>query len=288
MEVRAGGTTGATAETDFLTTFYVLALFHLELGEMKVESEQSLAVVDDDAIAFEVEEACEEDSACVHGSDRCSCGDAEIESLVLALGLTVENALRTVDVGCGGVGGSGEVPIPLAIGSDTAQIVLLDLHAFCDLRLLLGIRLGELFWNGEFHLNLRIIKVGYSERTREGQRSFASCTLGGQFEGVFARFCVEGDACQGEPGFSGGVVTEGELVCEPRAGEGFEFSWRLYLKQDWSAVHQASGLGACGPGGGGGGEGGKDEKKDPVEPVCSDSLGYAYAGRLRPSPHEQG
>ena len=41
---------------------------------------------------------------------------------------------------------------------------------------------------------------------------------------------------------------------EPGAGEGFEFGWRLHLKQDWGAVHEASGLGVDSPGGGGGGE----------------------------------
>jgi len=39
-------------------------------------------------------------------------------------------------------------------------------------------------------------------------------------------------------------------VCEPRAGERFELGWRLYLKENGSAVHQAGGPGVNGPGSG--------------------------------------
>jgi hypothetical protein len=38
-----------------LTAFYWVAFFYFEFGEMQVESEQSLAVIEDYEVAFEVE-----------------------------------------------------------------------------------------------------------------------------------------------------------------------------------------------------------------------------------------
>ena len=51
------------------------------------------------------------------------------------------------------------------------------------------------------------------------------------------------------------------MVAEPRAGQGFEFSRRFHLKEDWSAVDQARGLGMDSPVGGGDGAGEKTRAK---------------------------
>lgn len=54
VEVRAGSASGAAAQADFLATLYGLSFFHFEFGEMEVEREQSLTVVDHHAISFEI------------------------------------------------------------------------------------------------------------------------------------------------------------------------------------------------------------------------------------------
>ena len=53
--MRPGSATGASAESDRLAFDDVVPWFHAHLGKVQVESEQSLAVVDDDAVPFEIE-----------------------------------------------------------------------------------------------------------------------------------------------------------------------------------------------------------------------------------------
>ena len=106
------------------------------------------------------------------------------------------------------------------------------------------------FLDREFYFNLRILGASHGEGVRDGERSFGGGAFGSQFERVLAGVRFDADAGQGEPGFRGGVVTEGERMAEPRGGEGFEFGGGLDLKQDWSAVDQVSGFSLDGPGGG--------------------------------------
>jgi len=133
VKMRAGGSAGATAEADFLAAGYGVSFFHFEFGEVEVEGEESLAVVDHHAVAFEIEKAGQQHGAGIHGRDRGSGGDAEIQALMFALGHAVEDSLRTVDVRYGSFGGRGEVAVPSAVGRDAIQIVLLDLLAFLGL-----------------------------------------------------------------------------------------------------------------------------------------------------------
>ncbi len=250
MEVGAGGASGAAAQSHDLPALHLVPFFYFELGKVEVEGEESLAVVDDDAVAFEIEETGQQHRTRIHGGDGSSSGDAEIESPMGALSVAIEDALRTVDVGDGGYGWGSELAIPLAVRRDPAQVVLLDLHAFCDLLLLLGARFGEFLFDGEFHFNLRILGVSDGEGAREGQWTLAGRGLRGKYERVFAGTGFERYASQGEPGFGGCVVTESEWMGEPCAREGFQFGGRRYLKKNWSAVEQARGLGLDGPGSG--------------------------------------
>ena len=150
--------------------------------------------------------------------------------------------------------GAEKLPSHSRVGGYAAQVVLLDLYAFRDLFLLLRAGLGEFLFDGELHFNLRIVSARDCERAGEGQRSFAGGALGGEFERVRAWSGLERYADQGEPCFCGGVVTEGELMGEPRAAEGCEFGRGFHLKQHWSTVDEACGLGMNSPGGGGDGE----------------------------------
>ena len=59
VEMGAGGASGATAEAHYLSALYLVSFFYFEFGEVEVEGEESLAVVDDDAVAFKVQETCE-------------------------------------------------------------------------------------------------------------------------------------------------------------------------------------------------------------------------------------
>src|ERR1700722_10399449 len=95
-----------------------------------------------------------------------------------ALCLAVEDALRAVDVGVGSNGGGGEVAVPPPSGSDTAEVVLLDLNVFCDLLLLLLGGLGEFLFDRELDFDLRILSAGDGECAGEGQRSLRGRRFG--------------------------------------------------------------------------------------------------------------
>ena len=89
-----------------------------------------------------------------------------------ALRDAVEDALGAEDIGGRGIDGGGEVSIPFAVGSDAAEIILLDLHLLGDLGLLLGGWLGELLFDRELNSYLRILGTGNRKRLAELQRSF--------------------------------------------------------------------------------------------------------------------
>ena len=70
-------------------------------------------MVDDDAVAFEIQEAGQQHGSGIHGGNRSSGGDAEIKAIMRALRLAVENSLRTVDVGDGSLSRRREFAVPL-------------------------------------------------------------------------------------------------------------------------------------------------------------------------------
>ena len=145
VEMRACGAAGAAAQSDDLAPRFTGSPFlYFELGKMQVESEQSLAVIEHDEIAFEIKRPRQQHRAVIHGGDGSAGRDAEIEAEVRARGFAVEDALGAKDVGNLSFGGRGELSRPLALWRDPVQIVLLDLLTFCDLFLLLGGGFGEL------------------------------------------------------------------------------------------------------------------------------------------------
>ena len=80
MKVGAGSASGASAQADFLPAFHRFAFLHFKFGKMEVQGEKSLTVVDDDAIAFEIQEARQQHGAGIHGRDWGSGGNAEVEA----------------------------------------------------------------------------------------------------------------------------------------------------------------------------------------------------------------
>src|SRR5712671_3824884 len=84
VEMGTGGSSRAAAQADGLAPLHAVALLHFELGQMQVEGEQSLAVVEHDKIALKIERPSQQDRALVHGGDGRSAGDAEVEAQVRA------------------------------------------------------------------------------------------------------------------------------------------------------------------------------------------------------------
>lgn len=84
MEMRACGSARSAAQADYLPAFYPIPFLYFELGEMQIKSEQTLAVIEYDEVAFEIEWACQQHGAVIHGSDGCSARNAEIQAQVRA------------------------------------------------------------------------------------------------------------------------------------------------------------------------------------------------------------
>ena len=101
--MRAGSAAGGATQADFGATVDPVALLDFEFGEMQVEAEQALAVVDHHAISFEVESARQKDGAGIDRHYWRARADAVIQTLMDALGHAIEDAARAEDVGTGRV-----------------------------------------------------------------------------------------------------------------------------------------------------------------------------------------
>ncbi len=133
MEMGAGGASRPAADSDLLAFLHRFPFFHAQFGEMEIESQQTLAVVENHAVAFKEQRAGEQDFAAVDGGYGCAGGDTEVEALVRALHRSVEDALHTEDVGDGCVYGRGEISFPFPLGANGPEDVGLDLFVLGDL-----------------------------------------------------------------------------------------------------------------------------------------------------------
>src|SRR5437016_4919296 len=99
MQVGPGGATSASTKPDHLFPLHLLALLHGEVGEMQIEREQSLSVINDHAVPFEIKIASQKHGSGIESRNRGPTGHTIIEALVIALYLSVEDALGSKYVG---------------------------------------------------------------------------------------------------------------------------------------------------------------------------------------------
>ena len=103
MKMRAGGPARASTAPNLLPCRYPLALLYLDLRQVEVEREQSLPVIEYHAISFEVQGARQQNDSRISGGNRCTGGDAVVQSLVHALNFAVKGP-----AGAKGVGDRGD------------------------------------------------------------------------------------------------------------------------------------------------------------------------------------
>ncbi len=99
MEMRAGGTAGASAERDLLALLYFVAFLHQKFREMQIERQKALAVVDDNAVAFEEQRPREDHLAAIDGRDWGSRVRSKIKALMSSFDRTVKYTLDPEDFG---------------------------------------------------------------------------------------------------------------------------------------------------------------------------------------------
>src|ERR1043166_4013032 len=99
MQVRARGASGPAAKCDKLPSRHFVAFLGLELREMHVNRDQALAMIQHDAISFEIKRPCQDHTPRVRRVNRRAYTRAEIEPQVLALFHAVVDAGTAEDAG---------------------------------------------------------------------------------------------------------------------------------------------------------------------------------------------
>src|SRR5450755_3052716 len=97
--MRTSSASGASAQSDLLALLHIVAFLDRKFRQMQIECQQSLAVVDDNAIAFKEQRPRQDDTPVIYGFDRGATGHAEIEPLMSALYGAVKNTLDSKHVG---------------------------------------------------------------------------------------------------------------------------------------------------------------------------------------------
>src|SRR5215467_12991007 len=228
---------------------------------MEVKSEKSEAVVEDHAVALEVQETSQPDRATVHRGDGRAGRDAEVEAEVWPLRNAIENALRAEDIGRGGIDRGRKTPVPFALGCNPAEILLLDPQRLCDLGLLFRGRLSEFFLHRELNFDFWILGASNQEGAGKSQGCLRGGGLSGKFKRVSAGVGFEANSRQGEPGLGRGVVVEAELVPEPRPAKRIELDGWFDLEKNRRSVEQGCRPSLHGPGSGGSGKSINEEEE---------------------------
>ncbi len=225
MEVGAGDAAGGSAEAELLAAGDWLAGFYVDAGQVHGVADETLAVVDHDAVAFVVEVLGEEDGACVSGEDGGAGGGAEVGALVDAGELAVEGAAGAEAVRQGSTGrvvdGGRKTSRPegfvgfFGLGESLGFYFAVGF----DFLLLFGAGFDEFGWDGD---GGGVVAGGVDlDLLREvlgGGLAVSGRGAGGDFEGAGARWGFDVDAGEGEPGAGrSGRAEEFELAAEPFA-----------------------------------------------------------------------
>ena len=211
--MRSGSATGSSAERDNLAAFDHRSFSDLELRQVHVERHEAKAVVDDDAVAFEVERTREHDAS---GVDGCDGGTG--------LGVVVEAAMdageRAIEDAAGAEGvcawrnaeRRGEAAGPCGVGCGFGERFVFndpvrgnDLQGF-------SVGLNKFVGDGEGHLLVGRGSDGYVA----GERGDGSIGIGQlNRKRVAAGSDFDVDAGESVPG--GGVLRseEGKRVALP-------------------------------------------------------------------------
>src|SRR5258706_1708846 len=103
MQMRAGDGPGGAGFDEHLAVLLLFSLVHRKLGEVHVNGEKPLAVVEDDAIAFVEQFASENNSTGVSRENGCARCGAKIDTVMFAEQLTVEHPAHAEGRGNDGV-----------------------------------------------------------------------------------------------------------------------------------------------------------------------------------------
>ena len=147
--MRSSDAASCAAEAERIADADMLALADIDAAEVHRHSVEAEAVIDHNAVAFEVERAREDDGAAVGCANERTHGGAKIHAFVDAGEFAVEGAASAEAIGGGRVDGCPECAGPeWLVGAGGEDFLLEDAIGF-DLFELVGARRDEFRWNGE-------------------------------------------------------------------------------------------------------------------------------------------
>ena len=150
------GAPGASAKCDDLTAFNLGSFCDFELRQMHIERHEAKAVVNDDAVAFVIERACEYDAAGVNGGDGSAGFGAVVEAAVHAGECAIEDATCAEGIGPGSdAQRSREAAGPDGVGRGTGEGFVFDDLVGGDDLLRLSVGLNEFFRDSEGNFFVR-------------------------------------------------------------------------------------------------------------------------------------
>ena len=95
MQVRPRGSPTASADTDQLAGFDLVALLHFEVGQVEIQTEESLAVIDDYAPTLEIKSLGKNYGPSIDCMHRRPARRGEIQAQMAALHFLVEHSSRS-------------------------------------------------------------------------------------------------------------------------------------------------------------------------------------------------
>jgi len=229
MQMRAGGAAGASAETDLLPAGYLLAFFDLEFGEVQIEREQTLSMVEYHTISFKEEGPREQNRPGIESGNRGSDRHGVVQTLVGALGLTIEGAARAEHVGNTGNYRRLELARPFALWIYMLEDICLERLVLIDLLQLVRTRLSELPGHG--HGNTGIFRPLHGNLALERQSVPAGRDTF-ELQWIVPGRGLQADARDSVPGLARRIEEKEYFMSQPAYGQRIESDRGRYPEYD--------------------------------------------------------
>lgn len=236
MKMRACGSACCTTQADFLPRFDVIPCFNVEFRQMQIQGQQTLPVVNEHAIPFEIKRLGEQYSPAVQSFDERPLGHAEIEALMHALYRAVKLATRAENVRDSCVHGRLKRACPKLSVRSLFKLFLFDAFVASNLLQLFGIGLGELFRHREGDHNF--VRTFFdTDRLFERDRTSGSC-LPGKPQSVSSRIRLQADSGEGIPSARRGIVGKRQRLRKPGSAQCLDPKSGGHAKEYGRSIYQ--------------------------------------------------
>src|SRR5580658_706536 len=203
---------------------------------MQIERQQSLSMVDHDAIPFKEQRPRQNHASAIYGCDRGPTRHTKIEPLMRALNRSVEDAFDAEHIRDCGLHRGSERTSPFTFRANRLEYIGFHFLALLNLALVFRAGLGIARGNLQRHAGVALMVHSnfFFERDRLVDRSLGSFygeVFGVKFQGINARLGFKADSSQREPRLMTRVQTESNLVPQPTPRKRANRGWCRNQKQ---------------------------------------------------------